>query len=74
LIWKTQADQATCFEIFKFKDSYVVHGEMEISRIDLNGNIMWQNSGADIFTTEKGINDFEITNSFIQAYTHYQLH
>ena len=67
LIWKTQADQASCFEIFKFNESYIIHGEMEISRLDLNGKIMWQKSGADIFTTEKGTDDFEITESFIRA-------
>lgn len=67
LIWKTQADQATCFEIFKLQDSFIVHGEMEITRLDSNGNILWQNGGADIFTTEKGVDDFEITDSFIRA-------
>lgn len=67
LIWKTQADQATCFEIFKHQDSYIVHGELEISRLDLDGNILWQKSGADIFATEKGIDDFEITATYIRA-------
>lgn len=65
LIWKTKADQATCFELFKYKESYIVHGEMEISRIDMNGQIMWRKSGADIFTTPKGQNDFEITETYI---------
>jgi hypothetical protein len=67
LKWKTQADQATCFEIFKKDDSYIIHGEMEISRLDSNGQLMWQQSGADIFTTEKGTDDFEITKSYIRA-------
>ncbi len=67
LIWKTQADSCTCFEIFKFKESYIIHGEIEISRLNLNGEIMWQESGVDIFTTEEGINDFEITESYIKA-------
>ena len=67
LIWKTQADQITCFEIFKFQDSFIIHGEMEITRLDSNGNILWQNGGTDIFTTEKGVDDFEITDSFIRA-------
>ena len=31
------------------------------------GKIIWQKSGADIFTTEKGIDDFEITESYIRA-------
>ncbi len=67
LIWKTQADQATCFEIFKLQDSFIVHGEMEITKLDSKGNILWQNGGADIFTTEKGVADFEITDSYIRA-------
>ena len=40
---------------------------MEITKLDSNGNILWQNGGADIFTTEKGVDDFEITDSFIRA-------
>lgn len=67
LVWKTQADQATCFEIFKCKESYIVHGELEISRLDSDGQLMWQNSGADIFTTLDGTNDFEITEQYIRA-------
>jgi hypothetical protein len=67
LKWKTQADQITCFELFKKDDSYIVHGEMEITKLDSNGQIVWQQSGADIFTTEKGIDDFEITDSYIRA-------
>lgn len=67
LLWKTRVDEATCFEVFKIHDGYIVHGELEISRIDLNGNIVWQRSGADIFTTEKGVDDFEITDSHIRA-------
>jgi hypothetical protein len=67
LLWKTQADQATCIEIFKFQDSYIIHGEFEISRLDKNGNILWQQSGADIFTTLEGKDDFEITENYILA-------
>jgi len=67
LKWKTQVDQATCFEIFKKDDSYIIHGEMEISKLDSDGRLIWQQSGADIFTTEKGTNDFEITESYIRA-------
>ena len=67
LIWKTQADQAACFEIFKYKDSYIVHGELEISRLDYNGQLMWEKSGADIFTTVDGTSDFEITEQYIRV-------
>ena len=41
-MWRTQADQATCFEIYKYEDSYIIHGEFEISRLDKDGKIIWQ--------------------------------
>ncbi len=67
LLWKTKADEATCFEIFKYHDSYIVHGEMEITRLDTKGNIQWQQSGADIFTTIDGQDDFKLTENYIIA-------
>jgi len=67
LLWRTKADQAICFEIYKYQDSYIIHGELEISRLDKDGKILWQKSGADIFTTLDGKNDFEITESYILA-------
>ena len=67
LLWKTKADQATCFEIYKYQDSYLIHGELEISRLDKDGKILWQQSGADIFTTLDGKDNFVITDNFILA-------
>ncbi len=67
LKWKTRADDATCFEVFKYQDDYIVHGEMEISRVDKNGVIVWQRSGADIYTTPTGKDDFKVTDDFIIA-------
>jgi outer membrane protein assembly factor BamB len=67
LLWKTEADQACCFEVFKYKEDYIVHGEMEISRINANGKIVWKQSGSDIFTTFEGKDVFTITDSFILA-------
>lgn len=67
LLWRTQADQATCFEIYKYKDSYIIHGEFEISRLDKNGKILWQQSGADIFTTLDGKDSFAINDNYILA-------
>lgn len=67
LLWRCKGDDATCFEIFKHNDSYIVHGELEISRINRNGNIMWQRSGADIFTTPEGLDTFIITKDYILA-------
>lgn len=65
ILWKTKADQATCFEIFKLNDDYLIHGELEISRLDKNGKIVWQRAGTDIFTTSDGDNNFIITDEYI---------
>ena len=67
LQWKTKADFATCFEIFKYQEDYLVHGEVDISRIDKDGNIVWQQSGADIFTTLEAKDTFVITDQYILA-------
>ena len=67
LLWKTKADMIACFEIFAYKDSYIVHGEMEISRLDKDGNILWQQGGGDIFTTLDGKDIFALTDKYIIA-------
>jgi len=67
LNWKTKVDQATAFEIFGIDNGYIIHGELEITRIDNSGKIIWQNSGADIFVTPEGKDDFEIKQDYIRA-------
>lgn len=67
LLWRTQADQTTCFEIYKYHNSYIIHGEYEISRLDKDGKILWKQSGADIFTTMEGKDNFIITDNYILA-------
>lgn len=67
LLWRTKADQATCFEIYKYQDSYIIHGELEITRLDKDGKILWQQNGADIYTTLDGKDSFVITDNFILA-------
>ena len=49
LLWKQEVDSATAFQIFKKDNDYIVHGEMMISRVDQQGNIVWQFGGRDIF-------------------------
>jgi len=67
LLWRTKADRATCFEIYKYQDSYIIHGELEIARLDKNGKILWQQSGSIIFTTLDGKDNFIITDNYILA-------
>lgn len=47
--WITEADWATCFSIHPYENSYIVYGEMAISRLERDGSISWSFSGADIF-------------------------
>ena len=67
LLWRTKADTATCFEIYKYQDTYIIHGELEISRLDNDGKILWQQIGADVFTTLDGEDNFVLTDNYILA-------
>ncbi|NBB27909.1 hypothetical protein [Cellulophaga sp. BC115SP] len=58
LVWNMKLDDITCFQIFKCEDDFLIHGEIEITRIDTEGKIKWKFSGKDIFvslTQEKAI-------------------
>jgi hypothetical protein len=67
LNWITKADHATCFGIYKYQDGYIVHGELEITRLDNSGRIIWQFSGSNIFTTPTGRSDFKLNGNVIEA-------
>lgn len=67
LEWKTVSDLATCFSIHKLGNDYVVHGELEITRLDKNGKIIWQQGGRDIWITAEGMDDFVIYEDYILA-------
>lgn len=49
LKWRLKADEATSFGVYQADGGLIVHGELSIARINLNGNIVWTFSGADIF-------------------------
>lgn len=67
LRWRTTADSATCFEIVKYKNDLIIHGELEITKLDKEGNIIWGFSGNDVFTTPIGKNTFKIVDDVICA-------
>jgi len=52
LLWHRQVDTATCFGVyFSAKhDCLISHGELEIARVSLSGEILWSLGGADIFS------------------------
>lgn len=65
LKWKTRADQATCFQIFQQQDDYIVHGEIQITKLDKDGNKKWEFAGADIFVNIDGEEEFKIESDGI---------
>lgn len=67
LVWSIKIDDATAFQINRMYDDLIVHGELSISRINQNGDIIWQNYGSDIFVTESGENNFKIVDNKIYA-------
>lgn len=68
LIWKTKADEVTCFEIFKYQSDYIVHGELDITRLGHDGQIIWKQGGADIFVCLDPKGDgFMLTDQYILA-------
>jgi hypothetical protein len=54
LIWRAKADYATVFGIYFLPDEngLVVHGELGISRLTTDGEVVWSRHGADIFSGE----------------------
>jgi hypothetical protein len=67
LNWKTKVDIATAFEIIKIENGFIIHGELEITRIDNEGKVIWQKGGADIFVSQNGNDDFEVKDNFVKA-------
>jgi len=66
-MWQIKADDATCFQVFTINQDYIVHEELNITRIGKDGQIQWQNSGADIFTREDENDNFKIDNEVIEV-------
>ena len=63
--WAIEPDWATCFSIYKYKDTYISHGEASIARISRDGKILWSFGGADIFVCLYEGNPFQMHETFI---------
>lgn len=61
-----EIDDATCFQIFNTKKGIFVHGEIQASKIDEMGNIIWSFGFADILVTPDGKDSFILHNDFIE--------
>jgi hypothetical protein len=66
LNWKKRFDPATCFAIYPFKGDYIIHGELQITRIDKDGNEKWTFGARDIFVTPDGKDALELQTDKIK--------
>lgn len=67
LNWQTKVDFATSFEIVKYEDCYIVHGELEITRLNAVGEKVWSFCGPDIFITAEGETTFKLFGDIVYA-------
>ena len=51
LKWKTQVDGAVCFSVHTFSDGLLTHGELQLTKLSLDGWRQWEFSARDIFVT-----------------------
>jgi hypothetical protein len=64
LIWATKVDQASCFGVYysPVHDCLLSHGELEVARLNLRGEVVWSAGGADIFSE-----GFRIVGDHVEA-------
>ncbi|WP_339910495.1 hypothetical protein [Symmachiella dynata] len=68
LEWYTESDCATCFGVY-FSPKHqclISHGELEVARLSLKGEIMWSAGGADVFS-----NGFELLDDCVKVIDFY---
>lgn len=65
LKWKSQVDCATCFQLFKNEDDYIIHGEFQVTKLDKDGNKVWEFGGADVFVSIDNEEEFIIESDGI---------
>jgi hypothetical protein len=64
LLWHRRVDTATCFGVYYSAKHHclISHGELEIARLSLSGEVAWSSGGADIFSE-----GFELHPDYIEA-------
>jgi hypothetical protein len=64
LRWATKVDTATCFGVYYSAqyDCLLSHGELEVARVSLRGEIVWSASGKDIFSE-----GFRIVGDYVET-------
>jgi hypothetical protein len=64
LRWATRVDCATCFGVYYYPqlDCLLSHGELDIARVSLSGEVVWSASGKDVFSE-----GFRIVGDHVEA-------
>lgn len=66
LKWVTKVDWATCFGIYKIDNGLITHGELQVTRVDMNGTIIWEKGLRDIILTLDGKDSFILHKDYIE--------
>jgi hypothetical protein len=71
LKWATKVDAVTCFGVYYSQkhNCLLAHGELEIARLNLRGDIAWSASGMDIFSE-----GFRVVGDHVQVIDFYHQH
>ncbi len=56
------------FEIYRLQRGYLIYGELEITMLDFELNIVWEFGEADIFVAVTGKTAFELCDESIKLY------
>jgi hypothetical protein len=65
LNWCKTLDLITCFAIYALDQDFLIHGELQITRIDIEGNEKWTFGAKDIFVTQDGSDACTIQENMI---------
>ncbi len=66
ILWNIKPDLVAIFEFYDLEDDYLLRGELEIFRIDNNGNIKWKYAGKDIWVNNEGKKEVQIEENKIR--------
>jgi len=57
----------TCFGIYKADNGFFTHGEIQVSRLDKQGNVIWETGLRDIIVNiDKADDCFKLHDNFIE--------
>lgn len=65
-LWNIKPDLVAIFEFYDLEDDYLLRDELEMFRIDNNGNIKWKYAGKDIWVNIEGKKEVQIEENKIR--------